>query len=274
MNKTFIIILHYGDPQITIDCIRSIFKQRLEFEKLIVVDNNQNFKTSFNGVKIIRNKKNLGFAGGVNVGIKYAISQNADYVLLLNNDTMLNQDILKPLIKFLQQFKNAGIVGPAIKFKREEKFIYDLGGKINKIFGRTSHTEASKIQNTKPRVVDYVSGCCMLIKKDVFEKVGLFDERFFLYYEDVDLCIRAKDKGFFTYVVPSVYIEHALSKTIGKVSKLALYHQTKSGLQFGKKHLSSTLVLNRLFIIVQSLIIFVKNPVTGGSVVSALFKYI
>lgn len=278
MNKIFIIVLHFGDEAVTNQCLKSIFNTRLDFEQLIIVDNSRNFILSEdlknkNKIKIIQNKENLGFAGGVNVGIKIALSDNANYILLLNNDTFVKEDFLKKLIGFSNQFENAGIVAPAIKFKKNGKVIYDIGGKINKLFGRTTHEEVHRIQNKNEKIVDYVSGCCMLIKNDAFKNIGLFDERFFLYYEDVDFCLRAKDRGFLTYVVPGVYIEHELSKSVGKVSSLAVYHQTKSALLFGKKHFRNAIFLNRVFIITQTLYFLIKKPKVGISAIKA-FKYI
>lgn len=276
--KVFIIILHFGDPEVTIACLKSIFKRKISFTELVVIDNNQNLdpatpKSFKSKIKVIENKKNLGFSGGVNVGIRYALEKGADYVLLLNNDTIVKQNFLKNLIEFSEKFENAGIVGPAIKFKRDNRIVYDVGGRINRFFGRTTHKEVSKIGDKNPKVTDYISGCCMLVKKDVFERSGLFDERFFLYYEDVDFCLRARGKGFVTYVLPKVYIEHELSISVGKVSSLAIYHQTKSALLFGKKYFKKPLALNRIFIIAQSFYIFIKNPRLGMSAVLAL-KYI
>ncbi len=271
--KVFIVVLHFGSIDATNDCLHSFFKSRLSFENLIVVDNDGNFEVTDKRITVIKTKKNLGFAGGVNVGIKYALSKKADYVLLLNNDTIVKQNFLKALVEFSEHFENVGIVGPAIKFKRDDKFVYDIGGKLNKIFGRTTHKEVSKLANKKPRQVDYISGCAMLIKKEVFEKIGLFDEQFFLYYEDVDFCIRAKDKRFLTYVLPEVSVEHELSQSVGKVSSLAVYNQTKSALLFGRKYFKSTFFLNRVFIIAQSIYIFMKSPRVGISAFLA-FKYL
>ncbi|MEX2007823.1 MAG: glycosyltransferase family 2 protein [Candidatus Levyibacteriota bacterium] len=273
--KIFIIILHFGDQEVTLDCVRSIIKAKLNFDRLIIVDNNQNFdsKVFKDKIEILRNKKNLGFAGGVNVGIRHALAKGADYILLLNNDTIIKYNFLRELTKFFKKNKTAGILSPAIKYEKNHSTVYDTGGKINKIFGRTSHEEVTEVINKSPKAVDYVSGCCMLIKKEVFDKVGLFDARFFLYYEDVDFCIRAKSKGFLTYVLPEVSIEHALSKGVGRGSAVAAYNQTKSALQFGRKHFKRLLLLNRLFILVQSIYILVKNPVVGFHAFLA-FKYL
>lgn len=275
--KTSIVIVHFADPLVTNQCIESIYNARLDFDQIIVVDNNQNFFLS-NKLKLkkeillIVNKKNLGFAAGVNVGIKKALSKKSEYIMLLNNDTKVNSNFTKDLINFLQRNKDAGIIAPVIKFKKDGKVTFDLGGKINKFFGRTTHDEKNIVTNKIPKAVDYVSGCAMLIKAEVFEKIDLFDQAFFLYYEDVDFCLRARARGFLSYILPSVYIEHVLSKSVGKNSNIALYNQTKSAFIFGKKHFKSKIVFNRIFIIAQSILILVKNPKRIGFL--SAFKYI
>ncbi|MEX2013159.1 MAG: glycosyltransferase family 2 protein [Candidatus Levyibacteriota bacterium] len=270
--SVFIIVLHFGDPGVTKDCIKSILDAGVNFTEIIVVDNNQNFVYKKKEITTLKNKKNLGFAGGVNVGIKYAMTKKADYILLLNNDTSIKRNFLKTLVEFAEQTENAGIIGPAIKFKKDSKVTYDIGGKINNVFGRTSHFEVNKIVKKSARIVDYISGCCMLIKTDVLKKIGFFDERFFLYYEDVDFCLRARRKNFLTYVLPEVSVEHALSKTVGKISPLAVYHQTQSAIRFGKKYYKKNTVLNLAFILIQSLNIFRKNPKVGSFAFLAIYK--
>lgn len=281
--RTYVIVLHYGDLRTTNKCLKSIVKYEKEIKEIIVVDNDHqknikypisNFKCPISKLKIIRNKKNLGYAAGVNVGIKYALSKGANYVLVLNNDTYLESGFITKLIKKMNKAK-IGVAAPAIKFIRDGKIVYDLGGKVNMFFGRTSHHEVTEIQKqVRDDIlqVDYVSGCCMLIKKEVFEKVGFFDERFFMYYEDVDFCIRARKKSFKIVVFPSHNIFHELSKTIGKSSAFSIFNQTRSALIFGKKHLGVKYVFNTLFIFLQSLYFFIKNPSQGRHAFLGLLK--
>jgi len=154
-----------------------------------------------------------------------------------------------------------------IKFNRNEKTVYDLGGKVNMVFGKTSHREVQaasilrllRFARNDVYQVDYVSGCCMMIKREVFERIGFFDEEFFLYYEDVDFCLRAKKAGFKTFVLPSASVVHKLSVSVGKGSKSAMQNQIKSALIFGKKHIKHRF-LNKLFITYQVLIFIIKNP--------------
>lgn len=280
--KIFAVILHFGDSNITNKCLKSVLENEKEIKKIVIVNNDSSkFKIQpirqaqgkssklSPKLKIINNKKNLGYAGGMNMGIKYALSNEADYILLLNNDTILEESFLKDLIKRMEGDEKIGIGSPAVKFKKEGKVVYDLGGRINMLYGRTRHDEIDEkeilryAQNDELEEVDYVSGCCMLIKKEVFKKVGFFDENFFLYYEDVDFCLRSKRKGFKTIIFPSLSIFHDLSKTTGKNSRLSILNQTKSALIFGKKHLGSKFLFNFLFVLAQSLIFSMKNPRWG-----------
>lgn len=239
MKKLFIVILNFNGGEDILDCLKSVEWGRGWVKgwqaEILVVDNGstdnslQLIKSQYPEVKVIENKKNLGFATGNNIGIKYAIKQKASAVLLLNQDTVASKGFLPPLIK-----NQADIVAPAIRFKRNRKWVYDLGGKVNWWLGRTTHYESSR-KNLKTPPIDYVSGCCILIRQPVLEKIGLLDERFFLYFEDVDFCLRAKEAGFKIGVEPKAVIKHKLVE--GKMKPLGQRLQLiKSNLIFIDKH--------------------------------------
>jgi len=118
----------------------------------------------------------------------------------------VEKDFLSPLLE-----NPADIVGPVIKFRRQERWIYDFGGKINWWLGRNKHIENYELRITNYEL-DYVSGCAMLVWRRVFEKIGLFDERYFLYFEDADFCLRAKKAGFKIAVEPKSTIIHHLKE--------------------------------------------------------------
>lgn len=270
----FVVILHFGSITVTKNCIESL-KKNDTFPKTIVVVNNTPDAIAeilSKNVLVINNKKNLGFAKGVNKGIAYALKHKATHVLLLNNDTLIAKPIMKSLITSLDSVN--GIAGPSIRFIKNKKIVFDIGGKINTIFFRTSHKEVEKITNRLIREVAYVSGCCMMIKKEVFKKIGLFDESFFLYYEDADFCLRAKKAGFTTVLVPSVIIDHTLSASKGKVSSFTIYYLLKSGVSFGKKYAKTPVQIfaNRLFLLFQALLFIKANPKASVSVIRALLS--
>ncbi len=263
--KITIVILHYGELSVTQKCVESLFERENYPFSLLIVNNMSDPLTKKDfpqkHTTIINNKNNLGFAGGVNVGIRYALSQKADAILLLNNDTIITRPMLPTLVKTLQKEKRVGIVAPVIEFKKKGQTLFDLGGHVIMPFGRTYHTEVATPSASPVKNIEYVSGCCMLIKREVFEKTGLFDERFFLYYEDVDFCLRAKQKGFLVDVASSVNIYHELSKSAGKLSALSVYHQLRSALLFGKKYNHGIFrTPNILFIFIQTVLFFKANP--------------
>ncbi len=252
--KLFVIIVGFNNGEDVMRIVESLGKEEVSgWElKIIVVDNggNQKFnsqQSTFN-IKIIKNQKNLGFAKGANIGIKYALKNGAERILLLNPDTVVEPGVIKTLIA-----NEADIISPVIKFQRNDQWIYDFGGRINWWLGRTNHLESSKLtmKQLNNEIIDYVSGCCMLIKHQVFEKIGLFDERFFLYFEDVDFCVRAKRAGLKVAVEPKVSIIHNLTEGVKKPfsSQLELI---KSNVKFIYKYLGFTKPLGYLYCLVLS----------------------
>lgn len=253
MRKVFIIILSFNGSNDLIECLGSLVKgeKGLEWLKIniLVVDNKSNDGSvdkvrGFIGkhdlkkrVKIIENKKNLGFAAGNNVGIKYALRKGADSVLLLNQDTLVQKNFLEGLMK-----NGADIVAPVIRSKRGSDWIYDYGGRVNWWLGRPTHLEKRKLVEGSGSI-DYVSGCAMLVKRQVFKKIGFLDERFFLYFEDADFCLRAAKAGFKIAVEPRSVITHKLKEKKKKPLKQH-FSLLRSNLIFIWKHVP---LLKKLF---------------------------
>jgi GT2 family glycosyltransferase len=241
MKKVDLIILHYGDIAVTKQCIKTVESKAKGYRDIILINNDPDIDLAKDikpqtKRKIINAQKNLGFAAGVNLGIKTALRNNADGVCLLNNDVTIKNDFLTPLINFLWEQDDAGICGSLIEFSVDNKTMFDHGAHVNKKTGIGKHINSVSKLSTNPIEVDYISGCCMLIKTEVIDAVGYFDERFFMYYEDLDLCLRAKEKGFKTYVIPTAIIHHELSKSIGRKSARLIYQLVKSNIRFIKKH--------------------------------------
>jgi len=151
-------------------------------------------------IVINNNTKNLGFAAGVNIGVEKALALGAGRIFLVNPDVSITTDQIITLSK-----SSFDIVGPVLKFKRGGKIIQDFGGKVNFKLGRTWHLENKKHEN-----IDYVSGACIGITAEVFKKIGLFDQKYFMYFEDADFCLRAKKVGLSMGINKSVTVEHDL----------------------------------------------------------------
>ncbi len=178
--------------------------------------------------ELITNKENLGYAGGNNIGIRYALENGADYVFILNPDTTVKSNLLAKLAETAKKNPKAGIVGPAIN--EGDKVIYC--GEIEWLKPELSHRnikplprrQAGKTCNLKSNL--YVPGAAMSVSKKVFEKIGMFDERYFLYFEDADFCVRARRAGFKLAIAPDVIVHHNPSSSTSKLGAALLlrYH--------------------------------------------------
>lgn len=220
----YIIILSWNGRKDTLECLSSLRRISYPHARLLLVDNASTDGTveavrqQFPSVEIIVNETNLRFAGGNNVGIKYALANNAHYVLLLNNDTVVEPEFLTHLVHHAERDPKIGMVGPKIYFYDEPERIWSAGGTIEWWKGSVSHIgirEEDLGQYDTVREVDYLTACCVLVKREVVERVGMLDERYYIYGEDADWCVRAVRAGYTLLYVPSAVIRHKLSVSSG-----------------------------------------------------------
>jgi GT2 family glycosyltransferase len=259
MKRIFAVILHYKGRDLTYRCVlslRGINKKDFSLE-IVLVDNCSpqpvdKFKEEFKDLVVLKNSQNLGFAEGNNVGIRYALKNGADWVLVLNNDTTIAPDLLIKLIKQGNLINQSGILGPKIYFapgfeyhknrykqNQRGKVFWYAGGIIdwkNIYCFHRGVDEVDKGQYDKIEETDFISGCAMMVKKEVFEKIGLFDSRYFLYLEDVDFCQRAKKAGFKIIYVPQGKVWHYNASSSGVGGPLHDYFITRNRLLFGIKY--------------------------------------
>lgn len=264
MEKVSLIILNYNGNTDTLECLRSLENLSLPSNiklEIIVVDNassqnpNKIIRSQFRNVVVIENKINLGFSGGNNVGISYALDNGADYILIINNDTIVDKYFLDELLKVIKNREDVGIVVPKIyfapgfefhknKYKRDDlgKVFWYAGGIMdfkNVIGSHRGVDEVDDGQYDKTQESDFASGCCMMIKREVFEKIGLLDDKYFLYYEDNDFSIRAKKEGFKIVYSPKAVIWHKNAGSAGgSGSSLQDYYITRNRMLFGFKYAS------------------------------------
>jgi len=259
MKKVFISIINFNGKKNTLECLRSIDNLNMTGIDLnvVVIDNASKEKLDLEekilqnaSLKIILNNNNLGFSGGHNVGINYALSKTADYVVILNNDTILDKNLVYELLNVFDKDLKIGIVSPKIYFAKGFEFHKDryknedignvlwyAGGDMdweNVIGKHIGVDEVDKGQYEKQREIDFSSGCCMIIKKEVFEKVGFFNEKYFLYYEDNDYSQRAKKTGYKIVYAPKAVLWHKNAGSAGgSGSNLQDYYITRNRLLFG-----------------------------------------
>lgn len=239
-----IITLNWNQPHYTLACLRSLQSVTYPNFKVIVLDNGskddsiaqiravlpeQNYP-----VELIENGHNLGFAEGNNVGIRKALNDGADYVLLLNNDTEVAPDFIEPLVKMAQSNPNIGITGSKIYYFDEPERLWSAGGTIAAT-GATHQLGVNEFDSpelNQLRKVDYVSGCAMLVKRAVIEKVGMLDARFFAYYEETDWCARTARAGYSIWYVPQSKIWHKISLKARDFTPYYVYLMSRNRLLF------------------------------------------
>ena len=269
--KIAVVILHFGDLRITKNCVDSIWQFKDKFNNLIIVNNDpqilvEDHFARHKKITFLNTQKNIGFAAAVNKGITLALKEGADAILLLNNDTKIKKDIVTPLTDALKQDKEASIVGPVIKSRKNGEVFYDYGGYVSQWLGQTRHDEKDHMLRTVPIKVPYISGCAMMIRREVFEGIGYFDEQYFMYYEDVDFCLRAAEKGFATFVITDAIIQHELGASSRAFPANTVYHLIRSRILFRRSH---HYALGVLFDLYKSAVFALKKPTTLFKIVSA-----
>ena len=247
-SLVYIILLNWNNANDTIACLESLGKLQYSHFKIIVIDNASrdeslnslqswiNDKPIKNLTKIIRLDENLGFTGGNNAGMNLALEKGADFILLLNNDTIVTENFLDLLMETAQRNPNAGVIGCKIYHVSPSTKIWYSGGKINYLKGYGSHL-TDDFEGIRP--TEFVTGCMMLMPHQVLEKVGLFDEKFFLICEDSDLCLRIQKNGYNLLVDGRATIYHKIHASLGgKFSPANQYYFHRNRLMFIGKNLN------------------------------------
>lgn len=261
MKKVFLVILNYKGHQNTFDLLDSLKKiDQSKFElHTVVVDNcpSDPIKIEISDFKelkleVIFNEKNLGFSGGNNVGIKYALENGADYVVIQNNDTLVHKNYLEEMVRLAEEKELAGAIVPKIYFAKGFEFHnskYDendlgkvfwyAGGSVDwkNVLGKHRGVdEVDKGQYDEMVETELATGCCVLLTRKSLEKVGGYDDRYFLYYEDADLSKRLLVAEFKIYYCPKATIWHKNAQsTGGSGSDLQDYFISRNRMLFGTR---------------------------------------
>lgn len=246
--KVFCIILNWNGLKDTIECIKSVLNIKYPNYKVLVVDNGssdhsaENIYKLFPEVVLIENSENLGYAEGNNVGIRNALSLGADYIWLLNNDTTVDRNALTSMVAIAEKIPMGGIFGSKIYYYSNPTTIDFAGATINWKYAISPHIgqgEIDKGQYDSVKEIQRANGCSMLIKKEVFETVGLLDSKMFLYAEEVEYCVRAEKNKYKTYYVPESKVYHKISKSTGENSEpIFAYYNTRNFLYLIKKNMT------------------------------------
>ena len=222
MKSIAVVLVDWNGIEVTRECLRSLGKINvagLDKVQVIVVDNGSenvvedSLRGDFSDVVFLRSEINLGFAGGNNIGIRYALENNFDYTLLLNNDTSVDKDFLLPLVHVLEENKKVAAVQPKIYFAHDNNLLWNAGNTFNRIFGTTStrgYKQYDQGQYDGTATMPWLTGCCMLIKNEMMQQYApsLLNETYKTYFEDVEFSFRLIKAGFELMYVPSSTIWH------------------------------------------------------------------
>ena len=250
-----IIIINWNTYQLTFNCLKSLEACNYKNKTIFFVDNGSNdgsgdkIALEFPEINYIKNEKNEGFTGANNKALNVILKQSFDYVLLLNNDTEVEPDFLSLLAASMDSDKNLAATQPLILDFPNKNTIWNAGGSFNIFFGLSTTRYKGLIYKPKLKIekfTEWISGCCILVKITVIKEVGLLDNRFFAYFEDVDWSIRMTNQGYKLGVVPKSIIYHHSSGSTnknntsneGNLSPYAHYLNVRNHIYLIKKHTS------------------------------------
>lgn len=238
-----IITINYKQAQVTNELLASLQKVDWPNVEIIVVDNGYDPSAEtesidyYNNLKIIRSKKNLGFAGGNNLGICHA---KGDYILLLNNDTVVKSDVINHMVELLESNPLIGAVSPLIKYWDNPSYIQYAGftpmHKVTQRIKAIAHKQQDIGQYNRPQRTNFAHGCAVMIPKKIIREVGLMQEDYFLYYEEHDWSQRIKNASYQIYLQPKSVVLHKESISTGKGSTLKTYFLNRNRIKFMQRH--------------------------------------
>ena len=245
--KVGIVLLNYNSYEDTIDCINSLSNINYDNYCIVIIDNcstDDSFaklkKINSNKIYIIKSEFNGGWSSGNNLGIKKCLELNCEYILLLNNDTLVEKNFLEILIDFYEKNKICGIVSPKIMYNSNRKMIWFAGGSINFhkfLADNIGNKEFDGDEFSNIHESEYITGCAMLINKKIINDCGYLPEEYFMYLEDVDYSLQVKKHGYKLYVQPKSIIYHKVSaSTGGEDSPFTIKWMTRNRWLFFKKY--------------------------------------
>ncbi len=243
-----VVLVHWGSPEMTMECIESVFASDYGRLKAVVVDNcpeRRLWQTPFENdetIVYIQAATNTGYCGGNNLGIRRAQELRAKYVFLLNNDTIIDKSLIRHCVSYMEDRPAVGVVSPKVFFHHKPQHIQMAGAELNLAaeISFVGWDEKDIGQHDKEREITFAAGCALFARATVFEKVGLFDERLFCYGEDSDLSRRISMAGIRITYYPKAMVWHKCSslefESKGIVSNtLATYYMWRNRL-FSIRH--------------------------------------
>jgi GT2 family glycosyltransferase len=240
-------VVHWGDPADTLACLRSVAASELPASPLVVVDNGTGALSAATvtaaapGAELVAAPVNLGFAGGSNLAVRRALAAGAEHVLLLNNDATLEPAALGELVRVARSAPRIGAVGAKVLCADDPSRLWAAWGRVTwraALVELVGQGEPDGPRFADERDADWVSGCAMLLAREALEAVGLLDEAFFAYHEDVDWCTTARAAGFRIVFAPGARVRHRGSGSLGGrgPANPVRYLSARNTILFARKH--------------------------------------
>lgn len=290
MTLLSIILINYNNSNDTINCLKQLMNQIFKDFEVIIVDNNSDYDSlilldsfleKIKGGKdfklqIFYQGVNNGYAGGMNYGIKRS---SGKIILIINSDIIIDEHFLKKAIWFFNKNLDYAIMGPKIYYFPNKKKIWSIGG----YYRFFNHNGAIRIGRgkldpnnrkfNKILEVDFISGCCMFVRREVFKKVKLLDKNYFMYLEDDDFCYRTRNSGFKIVYNPDILIYHKIDEIKEKFSQFVKYNFLKNKALFIVKFYPLIMIFYHLTLtfIIMFLSIF-KNKTSADKIIKKIIK--
>ena len=243
-----IVILNWNRAADTLECLESLAHISYPSFSVLVVDNGstdgspdaiEQWGRENLPLTLIRNAENRGFVRGSNQGMRHALSKDADYVFLLNNDTVVEPDVLANLVQAAECSSEIGMAGPKIYKYGEERVLDSAGTRTIPWLAQgflLGHGEEDRGQYDSSAEMPYITGTALLVKRTVLEKVGMMDEDYFCYFDDFDWALKVREAGYRLLLVPKAVVHHKGSRTAGFNSPFYMRHMIRSRILFARKH--------------------------------------
>ncbi len=253
--KIGIVLVNYNGYQLTEECLDSLYGVEDNI-KIYIVDNKSVdgsyeklqayiYEKKYNNVIVIKNNRNIGFAGGNNIAIRQSLAEGMDYIILLNNDTIVDKDFIKNLIQPFKKYKDCYATVSKIYYECNKNVIWYAGGAFSYDTGKVVHWRYGESEDGRQediQKVTFATGCCLCLSKECIQEVGLLCEDYFLYDEDTDYCLQILNSNHSIYYVPKSIIYHKVNASTKKKKGLIDYYMTRNRIILIKKYIKQNKV--------------------------------